>query len=430
MKKQYYIVATLVFIYGIMACSNQLISVRKNPNISKASIVNPYSDYWSSIYCGMPELSSEFILDSEKTSLSDALLSIKNNQYLKATNILKKLSKSQNDTILTAARRLLNALYFRISDWKACDSLYRSYSRGDAKNPPIYLDYANLPAEKFTWSKDADSAHINIISDLPLVPVAINGHIYYFLLDTGCDITCISVSIAEELALKHIGDHPSSVMNSLGEYFNIYTAALDSISCLALKSNNHPVIIVSDNNLTFNNLSKTTIKLDGILGWNFLQNALFTLDYKYKRIIVEYPQKKIKSKNNFFWLGCPIAKLTSEDGIDLHFIFDTGDQSSNFFNLFVQKTRPTKITKSQKRAIGVGSNKLIDINIIAKTSILFDNYYLDFSKFESSVELTSLFICFDGRLGCDFLKNSRTTIDPINNEIIYYNYNAEINEIK
>ncbi len=409
----------------LIACFGSKINVYKAEKPIAINHANPYTDYWSAFYCGMPEFTDQYTSYNEQKQLSTAFNLIKSGQYESAELILWILQKSPNDTIATAGKKLLNSILFYNSKWADCGILYKeSPPNKQKKAAPIYLDYINLPIEKYEVSERPDTIKIEILKGLPILPLVINGRIYRFLIDTGCDITCMGESVAKQQNLKLLGMHSSGVINSIGDYFDITSSVMDSFKIGGTVAYNHPIIITSDNNLTFEFANHSFIKFDGIMGWNYLKNLDFTLDYKKQLLIIKKSAARPSAIKNMFWLSTPIIKLYSKDGIEMNFAFDTGDQVSNFFELLLKKIIIKDLETDLRMAYGVGSTKIVEIKRIRELSLFLDKYELVFNNYESGVEIDHGIISLDGRLGSDLLNYSKIRMDALNNNFEYYRYSV------
>lgn len=409
----------------LISCFGSKINVYKAELPIAINTTNPYTDYWSAFYCGMPEFTNPFVSYDEQKQLSFAFNLIKIGKYEDAESILWILQKSLNDTIATAGKKLLNSILFYNSKWADCYNLFNeSPSKKQKKIVPIYLDYMNLPTEKYEVPERAETVKIEITKGLPILPLVINGRMYRFLIDTGCDITCIRESVAQQLNLKLLGMHSSGVINSIGDHFDIISSVMDSFKIGSTVAYNHPIIITSDNNLTFEFSNHTFMEFDGIIGWNYLKKLDFTLDYKKESLMIKKPVVRPTAIQNMFWLSTPIIKLYSKDGIEMNFAFDTGDQVSNFFELLLKKVIIKDIETDLRMAYGVGSTKIVEIKRIRKLSLFLAEYELEFNNYESGVEIDQTIISLDGRLGSDLLNYSKIRIDALNNNFEFYRYSV------
>ena len=425
MKASWLKIYSLLLLMGLgqISCYSTKLTVKKAAEPIRANQSNPYTDYWSAFYCGMPEHTPKYANYEEQLLLTQAFDYIKLGKLSNSEAILRNLYNTPNDTVATAARKLLNSILFYDSKWEACDSLHREFNRKKKKKTtPVYVDYTQLNQEKYVFGSKPDTLPIVIDNGLPILPITINGRILRFLIDTGCDITCLRQSLALELNLKPIASHSSGVYNSVGDFFDVVSSAIDSLRIGNTAVYNHPVIVTGDNNLTFEVMNNAFMEFHGILGWNYLKNIDFTIDYKNKVMVIRRPELRPDAVQNMFWLGTPIIKLYSANGLELNFAFDTGDQVSNFFDLLIQKTNPPKIESDFRRSFGVGSVRLIEIKRIPEVSLYFDKYEIQISNFESGFEMPGSIICLDGRLGSDFILNARIRIDALNNNIEYYKY--------
>ncbi|MEY3499232.1 MAG: hypothetical protein RL308_901, partial [Bacteroidota bacterium] len=125
---------------------------------------------------------------------------------------------------------------------------------------------------------DIEEIDINIVNDLPLCKVEIEGKIYTFLVDTGAP-TVISDEIFQTLKLKE--SHKSSMTDSQNK------KRLEKFAVI-------PQIKIG--NLIFENIGSAVIKFennelkcfgfDGIVGANLLSHIFCEFNYKENKILV------------------------------------------------------------------------------------------------------------------------------------------------
>lgn len=203
------------------------------------------------------------------------------------------------------------------------------------------------------------------------VKVAINGSSkkYDFLFDTGAH-SFISDSIVKELNIYPLYSTKSVDITGKVVYPNLHKV---NISLGNFQSSN--VGALSND---FKNFTKGCFKMDGILGKNILNGAVFHFDTKRKVLVITNSIKNISKENRIHstklmknWQGNSFVNLKVNKQRS-KFLFDTG--SANFLfakqNLFGEQ-RPVKekITYTG----GLYSSKPIKFSIYKATSIAMGN---------------------------------------------------------
>ena len=120
----------------------------------------------------------------------------------------------------------------------------------------------------------------SLAKPLLLVDVHANGHgPFQFAIDTGTSTTAIAPELAKQLGLKAspvgpltTGDAQVNVTAGTLESFQVGRAGIEDL-----------VVVVAD---FFSMLSQAVgVRLDGIIGYNFLRNF---------RVVIDYPGEKLR----------------------------------------------------------------------------------------------------------------------------------------
>jgi len=199
---------------------------------------------------------------------------------------------------------------------------------------------------QFTTHHKKVSIPFQLINNLIIVPVKVNGIELNFLLDTGVEETLLfSLEAKEEVKLFNV---QKIKLRGLGDQAS--TEALKSsnntLTLSSLKSINHEILIVIDQKFNFS--SSLGIPVNGILGSQFFKKNLVEIDYHKKKIIVFNEKKtnkeKLLSKYGAFDMvienGKPYIQTSATiDGmaIDAKCLIDTGNSDSVW--LFENKSR-------------------------------------------------------------------------------------------
>lgn len=223
-----------------------------------------------------------------------------------------------------------------------------------------------LGQEGFQFTTYHKKVHIpfQLINNLIIVPVKVNGVELNFLLDTGVEETILfSLEEKEEVKLFNI---QKIKLRGLGDQTS--TEALKSsnntLTLSGLKSTNHVVFIVIDQEFNFS--SSLGIPVNGILGSHFFKKNLIEIDYHKKRIVVYNENKinkeKLLSKYKSFDITVESGKpyLQGESKIDeatilTKCLIDTGNSDSVW--LFENKSNNINVPdKNFEDFLGRGFN--------------------------------------------------------------------------
>ncbi len=132
-----------------------------------------------------------------------------------------------------------------------------------------------------------------LINNLIVVPVDVNGAKLNFLLDTGVDQTIlfslddqqVNLNNIEKIKLKGLGGNDA--VEGLKSSHN-------KVSFPGFSDPDHDIYIVLDQNFNFS--SSIGIPVNGIIGYHFFKNSLVEINYDKRRIIVYQDNEKIRKK--------------------------------------------------------------------------------------------------------------------------------------
>jgi len=203
---------------------------------------------------------------------------------------------------------------------------------------------------KFPSHKSKVTIPFELINNLIVVPLKINGAELNFLLDTGIEETIlfsldeqkeINFNNVEKIKLRGLGNQESTIgLRSKNNILNIGE----------LEFKNQEILIIIDENMDF--ASSLGIAVNGILGYHFFKNNLVKINYERKKLYI-YNQHKTDIKKvvkNFKSFPISIernkpyvqSKITIDDEvIDAKLLVDTGNSDAIW--LFHDKSDKLKI---------------------------------------------------------------------------------------
>jgi PDZ domain/Aspartyl protease len=171
-----------------------------------------------------------------------------------------------------------------------------------------------------------------LINNLIIIPVQLNGVAMNFLLDTGVEETVL-FSVDKEVAakfkniekikLKGLGSlHPVEALQSTN----------NEIKIGKLENRDLTVLIVLDENINFS--STLGVEVNGIIGYDFFKNNVIEINYSTKKIVVYNQKKQFKWNPAFstFTISIEnykpyiISQIAVNDILnDAKFLIDTGN---------------------------------------------------------------------------------------------------------
>lgn len=297
-----------------------------------------------------------------------------------------------------------------------------------------------ISQEGFELPKDVkrDKVKFELVNNLVIVPVELNGTKLSFLLDTGVNTTLV-FSITENDSLSLNNAVPTKI-RGLGDG--------GSIEALESKNNTlrvgkavdsaHSLFVVFDESLNFS--ARMGVPIHGILGYDFFKNFVVKTDYIAKKLTVYNPQlfkrkpwRKYEAFDLEFYGNKPFVSVKVSDGDGLHnilLLIDSG--SSDALWLFKEKGYIVETPKNyfdDFLGLGLSGNifgKRSKINTVAIGAYVLKNVSTSFPD-EDALRNIVFFKHRHGSLGAAILKRFTVVFD-YRNEKMYLKRNANFSK--
>lgn len=271
-------------------------------------------------------------------------------------------------------------------------------------------------------NRNKDVIPFDLVNNLVIVPVEVNGTELSFLLDTGVNSTII-FSVADEDSLR-INNASKVKLRGLGEGGTVdaYKSEGNVVKIGDAVDNNHSLYFIFETSLNFS--PRMGIPVHGILGYDFFKSFVVNTNYITRRLTIHNPQTynltKCRRCDEFdltFFNNKPYINATISNEIEteeVRLLIDTG--SSDALWLFREEKYITELeTASFDDFLGFG----LSGNIYGKRSKLVSTTIGKFTLREVKVAYPEekalyniqLFGGRDGSLGGEILKRFNITID-------------------
>jgi hypothetical protein len=419
MKMQFFFLSLTVFLLSLQGChtKSRVTVSTADPSLAvtatKAVDYQTFREAMQNVDLSYPE--THPVTDQQK-SFTEALQLILEGKNQQAEQALQQLHVSATDSLLRDdAEKILSTLQFYQSEWSALLQL-DSTSGNSAENDNLILCKAfrtMLPEKYIFISPSARIPTTFTISGVPTLQVGVNGKRKKFLLDTGAGLSVISSEVAQECQIFPLLDQKAKAGTSTTKKVEIQPAVIEDLKIGDISIKNHPVIIIDQQDLEFKLLGLFTImKIEGIIGWNAIQNLLVEIDYQNKIITLQKPGKFEVHRRNFFLMGgYPVVQLRSGEGIPLNFGLDTGARESWITDNLLKKLNQLSIASTTKTVGSAGGWEKMESKVLPELKIILNDYQLTFKKIGTRPAKLDEFVELDGVLGGDVFEKGRIRID-------------------
>ena len=338
--------------------------------------------------------------------------------------VLDSLGRHANDSIVRSASHILLTAALQYQDkWKELAEISpHSSSEKDTDRASVELwatAFKNVPARTLTFPTGSVVVPLSLsAAGTPVIPVQINGKQKYFWLDTGSSMSIISSDVAAECGVEPLVSDSLEVATTTGRVA-ARPAAIRKIEIGGLSISNSTAMIVASGLMEVrigDLLAPAAIsKIDGIIGFDIIRRLKVEVDYQNGTVRLNKPaQNTIAPQRNFFWVGTPIVRVISPDGVPLHLGLDTGAQETYATERLLDKVHVRTFVGERKRIGGFAGLKEFRGRFIADLRLGLRGKFLIFQKLLVFVPSVTTFITLDGVLGSDVGRTGVVQIDATN----------------
>ena len=285
---------------------------------------------------------------------------IRYGQYSNAIQTLKSIPDTiRNDSINRELNYWLENLYLLEKNWNAIIALHKQMKVSDSDTSILTMArlFSKFPEEQIKFTSKAFPIEFKpSMTKTPKISVWVNGHKYTFWVDTGAGMTVLSSKTARDCNIKMSADKNASTTAATGKSLAISYGVIDSLRFGQIEAKNHTCLIIDKKQLEFKIAGIRMFKIDGIIGWNLLQELAVTIHRNPNTILFAPSEKEAVVNPNFFWMSYPLVSCADSSGNPLIFGFDTGAASSSLHNAILSKTDTTKAVHKKEIIGSAGGN--------------------------------------------------------------------------
>ena len=354
-----------------------------------------------------------------KAQFAQALELMLNGSHTAATPILAELVEdSEDSTMISNAGLLLYGIYMQNYDWEALIALDQQLPGGldDLNTIDLVKAWSSGSSERIQYPQTPQTLPIErSISGVPSVKVKVNGVEQTFWIDTGASFTVLSSDIAEKCGVKTIEGSEAKVGTSTDAVIDLGAGIVEKLEIGDLSMENHPTYIIPKENLELR-LFKIfkLVKVDGILGWNAIQNLKLDIDYLNNTLEISKPEPTTYPERNLHYLTVPFVSMKDTSGVRMPFFIDTGANSTNLYPAAFALFDTSSASWTTSKVAGAGGFQNVSKFTLSDQSLLLGNTRIDFSEIDGMPMLGNPdegFVSFYGVLGSDIAKGGRLILD-------------------
>jgi predicted aspartyl protease len=401
---------------GIVGCFHSSGAIRQERRIS----------YWEAL----AELHPAEAITSARTpsekEFAEALGSLMSGDLEMAEQRFGKLRVTATDSIIRAGSRVIYTATLQYQEkWAALAALKNEPSqtkadRADKASIELWADaFKNVPAKTFTFRSGSTRLSMSVSAvGTPLIPVRIGGKDYNFWLDTGSSLTMLASDIARDLNIKPLVPDTLEIVTSTGRVL-ANPALIPELQIGQLVVRNAPTMIVEESMMRMSEPrpieQSTHVKIDGIIGFDIIRQMDLEVDYGESSLRLRDPAtSRPDVDRNMFWVGLPVIRLMSTDGIPLHFGLDTGAQLTFVTETLLDKLQLEAARIESRRVGGLGGEVSLRAPVLPDLRVLVRGFPILFRGAVVRAPVYQVLASLDGVLGGDVWNSGIVRIDMTN----------------
>ncbi len=363
--------------------------------------------------------------DSER-KFALALTSLMAGDLEKAENGFAELRTTATDSIIRAGSRVIYTATLQYQEkWGALAALKNeptqpNADRTDKASIELWaVAFKDVPPKTITFRTSSVMMPMQVSAvGTPLVPVRIGGKDYHFWLDTGSSMTMLASDVASDLNIVPLVPDTLEIVTSTGRV-KAHPALLPLMQLGTLVIRNAPTMIVDESLMQMREPKpielSSRVKIDGIIGFDIIRQLDLEVDYGETSLRVRNPEtSRRESDRNMFWVGLPVVRLMSGDGIPLHFGLDTGAQQTFVTETMLDKLQLQAARVESRRVGGLGGEISLRAPVLPDVRLFVRGFPILFRSAVVRAPVYQVLASLDGVLGGDVWNSGIVRIDMTN----------------
>ena len=363
--------------------------------------------------------------DSERR-FAQALANLMDGDLEKAEQGFADLRTSATDSIIRAGSRVIYTATLQYQEkWEALAALKNEPSQPKADRTDKAsiewwaVAFKNVPPKTISFRTSSVMMPMSVSPvGTPLVAVRIGGKEYNFWLDTGSSMTMLASDVARDLNIVPLVPDTLEIVTSTGRV-KAHPALLPMLQIGTLVIRNAPTMIVDESLMQMREPKlvdlSLKVKIDGIIGFDIIRQLDIEVDYGETSLRVRNPAtSRRESERNMFWVGLPIVRLTSDDGVPLHFGLDTGAQQTFVTETMLDKLQLQAARVESRRVGGLGGEISLRAPVLPDVRLFVRGFPILFRSAVVRAPVYQVLASLDGVLGGDVWNSGIVRIDMTN----------------
>ena len=383
-------------------------------------------NYWEAL----AELQADDAVEAARTpsekAFAQSLQNLMEGEIDKAEQGFGQLRRTANDSIIRAGSRVIYTATLQYQEkWEALAALRNEPSeskadRTDRASIELWATaFKNVPPKSLNFRSQSALLPMSVSAvGTPLIPVRIAGKVYNFWLDTGSSMTMLASDVARDLNIVPLVPDTLEIVTSTGRVA-ANPSLIPEMQIGQVVIRNAPTMIVAESMMQMREPKPIDqgpqVKIDGIIGFDIVRQLDLEVDYGEGTLHLRNPAtSRHIADRNMFWVGLPVVRVTSTDGIPLHFGLDTGAQLTFVTETLLDKLQLQAARVESRRVGGLGGEISLRAPVLPDFRVLVRGFPLLFKGAVVRAPVYQVLASLDGVLGGDVWNSGVVRIDMTN----------------
>jgi predicted aspartyl protease len=407
--------ATLLAI-GLAGCFHNSGNFRQEHRVS----------YWEALAELYPADAIASARTPSEKEFAEALGNLMSGDLEKAEQRFGALRRTATDSIIRTGSRVIYTATLQYQEkWQALAALKNEPSqpktdRTDKASIELWAEaFRNVPPKTYTFRSASVRLPMSVSAvGTPLVPVRIGGKDYNFWLDTGSSLSMLASDVARDLNITPLVPDTLEIVTSTGRV-KANPGLIPQLEIGPLVVQNAPAMVVDESMMQMREPTPLAqgphVKIDGIIGFDIIRQLDLEVDYSENSLRLRNPAtSRPDAERNMFWVGLPVVRLTSTDGIPLHFGLDTGAQLTFVTETLLDKLQLQAARMESRRVGGLGGEISLRAPVLPDLRVLVRGFPILFRGAVVRAPVYQVLAALDGVLGGDVWNSGIVRIDMTN----------------
>ena len=401
---------------GMLGCVHSSRSLREQRRIS----------YWEALAELVPADAIIAARTPSEKEFAEALGNLMSGDLGKAEQRFGELRRTATDSIIRSGSRVIYTATLQYQEkWAPLAALKNEpgetkADRSDKASIELWADaFKNIPPKTFTFRSSWARMPMSMSAvGTPLIPVRIGGRVYNFWLDTGSSLSMLASDVARDLNILPLVPDTLEIVTSTGRV-KANPALIPQLEIGQLVVRNAPAMVVEESMMEMSEPRaielSTHLKIDGIIGFDIIRQMDLEVDFSENIMRLRDPSvSRPQGDRNLFWVGLPVIRLESTDGIPLHFGLDTGAQLTFVTETLLDKLQLQAARIESRRVGGLGGEISLRAPVLPDPQVMVGRYPILFKGAVVRAPVYQVLASLDGVLGGDVWNSGIVRIDMTN----------------